>query len=227
MRIHVRLYAALAEAAGRRELTVELAEGSTGADLLKAVAHQAPEAERFKHVLRLAVNESYVSWDHPLQDGDTAALIPPVSGGTGGDGQSCAEVTEEPLNPQRLLAKVAHPASGAAVLFTGTVREITGDRRTLRLEYEAYPEMAVREMQRIIEEAGRLWPGVRLAMAHRVGRLEPMEASVMVAASAPHRPEAFAAARFAIDALKERAPIWKKEIWEDGSEWVGLPQDAP
>ena len=129
-------------------------------------------------------------------------------------------LTRDPIDVSQLTESVRSPACGAVVLFLGTVREMTGDRRTLRLGYEAYPEMAVREMERICDEAARRWPGVRVAIAHRVGHLAIGDLAVVVAAAAPHRAEAFDACRFAIDTLKETVPIWKKEVATDGAYWV-------
>lgn len=131
-------------------------------------------------------------------------------------------VTGEPLNPRMLEDYVAQPGAGAIVTFTGVVRDNSDGRATVALEYEAYPEMAVLEMRRIEEEVRERWPGVRLAIHHRVGRLSIGEASVVIAVSAPHRAEAFAACSFAIDRLKEIVPVWKKDIGPEGATWAGL-----
>ncbi|MCG0239192.1 MAG: molybdenum cofactor biosynthesis protein MoaE [Firmicutes bacterium] len=127
----------------------------------------------------------------------------------------------EPISPEAVAAKVADPTIGAVVTFIGTVREWTRGRQTIYLEYEAYPEMAVAQMERIAREIQEKWPGTRVAITHRVGRLQIGEASVVIAVGAPHRAEAFAACRHAIERLKQIVPIWKKEVWADGEEWVG------
>src|SRR5690606_11063005 len=117
---------------------------------------------------------------------------------------------------------VVAPTCGAVALFSGVVREFTGDRRTVYLRYEAYGEMAEREMRKIADEIAERWPGARVAIGHRVGELGIGECSVIVAVATPHRRAAFEAAQYGIDSLKERVPIWKKEIWEDGESWVGI-----
>lgn len=132
-------------------------------------------------------------------------------------------ITTEPLDPEALAESVTVPEAGAVCVFLGVVRAETGSRRVLHLEYEAHPEMAETKMKEIGEEVSRRWRDVqRVAMAHRVGRLQIGEPSVIVAVSAGHRQQAFEACHFAIDRLKETVPIWKKEVFEDGETWVGL-----
>lgn len=130
-------------------------------------------------------------------------------------------VTAEPLSLDALLHAVSHRGAGGVVLFLGVVRDNNADRSVHFLEYEAHDAAAEASMRRIGEEAERRWPGSRVAAAHRTGRLEIGEASVVVAASAPHRAEAFEAARYVIDTLKTETPIWKKEVFEGGEVWIG------
>jgi molybdopterin synthase catalytic subunit len=132
-------------------------------------------------------------------------------------------VTEQPLDARRLESAVANPAAGAICTFTGVVRDNTDGAPSEHLEYEAYDEMAVPELERIGAELRARWPDARVAISHRVGRLEIGEASVVIAVSAPHRAEAIEACHWAIDVLKERVPIWKKEFTPDGSHWVEGP----
>ncbi len=130
-------------------------------------------------------------------------------------------LTRAAIDSQALLDRVTVPAAGAVVLFLGTVRELTGDRRTLALDYEGYPEMAEKKLAELEAEARRRWPLCEVALVHRLGRLELTEASVAVAVSSPHRGAAFEAGRWLIDTLKEVVPIWKQEHWADGTtEWV-------
>jgi len=130
-------------------------------------------------------------------------------------------LTRAAIDSQALLDRVTVPAAGAVVLFLGTVRELTGDRRTLALDYEGYPEMAEKKLAELEAEARRRWPLCEVALVHRLGRLELTEASVAVAVSSPHRGAAFDAGRWLIDTLKEVVPIWKQEHWADGTtEWV-------
>jgi molybdopterin synthase catalytic subunit len=126
----------------------------------------------------------------------------------------------EPLDVGSVVNRVIGPDIGGIVSFIGTVRDRSRGRSIRYLEYDAYPEMAEREIRRIADDAARLWPGTRVAVAHRRGRLEVGEIAVVVVAGAPHRGDAFAAARYTIDTLKERVPIWKKEVTADGEYWV-------
>jgi len=131
------------------------------------------------------------------------------------------QLTPEAIDPSACLAQVADRDAGAVVLFLGTARETTGPRRTDSLDYDAYAPMAEKQLASLEVEARRRWPILECIVAHRLGHLEIGEASVAVAVSAPHREEAFAAARWLIDAIKEKVPIWKKENWTDGtSQWV-------
>ncbi|MCA9080082.1 MAG: molybdenum cofactor biosynthesis protein MoaE [Planctomycetaceae bacterium] len=138
------------------------------------------------------------------------------------------ELTHNPIDYTALTEQVRSDQAGAVVLFLGTVRELTGDRQTIALDYDAYPEMAVAKLAELEAEAREQWPVTEIAISHRLGHLELGEVSVAVAVSAPHRGQAFEAGRFLIDELKVRVPIWKKENWADGTtEWVHPGIDAP
>lgn len=131
------------------------------------------------------------------------------------------EITESPLDHAALTERVRSHNAGAVCTFLGTVREMTGDLQTVQLEYEAYPEMASRKLAELEAEARRRWPVIEVALAHRVGKLDLGEISVVVAVSCPHRADAFDACRWLIDTLKEVVPIWKRERWADGrEEWI-------
>ena len=130
-------------------------------------------------------------------------------------------LTNQAIDTAALLAQVGSPQAGAVVLFLGTVREMTGERRTVALDYECYPQMAEKKLAELEAEARRRWPVIECAIVHRLGRLELGEASVAVAVSTPHRQDAFEAGKWLIDTLKEVVPIWKQENWADGTtEWV-------
>lgn len=131
------------------------------------------------------------------------------------------EIIESPIDHAAVTERVRSNRAGAVCTFLGTVREITGGRRTVALSYEAYPEMALKKLAELEDEARRRWPVIELALVHRVGELDLGEVSVIVAVSCPHRADAFEACRWLIDTLKDVVPIWKKENWEDGGqEWV-------
>ncbi|MFI5458942.1 MAG: molybdenum cofactor biosynthesis protein MoaE [Isosphaerales bacterium] len=131
------------------------------------------------------------------------------------------EISSSPIDAAAVTERVRSPHAGAVCTFLGTVRDLTDDRRTVALRYEAYPEMAMKKMTELEDEARRRWPVIELALVHRVGDLDLGEVSVVVAVSCPHRGQAFDACRWLIDTLKEVVPIWKQETWEDGKqEWV-------
>jgi molybdopterin synthase catalytic subunit len=130
------------------------------------------------------------------------------------------EITAQPINVQRIIDTATHPGAGAVNVFIGTVRNATTGKKVIRLEYEAYDTMALSEIKKIIEEASDKWPILGWSVSHRTGVLDPGEISVVVAISCPHRKESFQACQFVIDTLKARAPIWKKEVFSDGEEWV-------
>lgn len=223
MRIKVRLFAVMADIAKAREIELELPENATGRDLLHTLFEKYPAMAPLERSLKLAVNQEYVPWERRLSPGDEAALIPPVSGGLAAeDGGPFVKVTTEPLSADEYQKRVLSPRCGAVVLFAGVVREYTGDKRTVFLKYDAYREMAEREMLKIAQEIESRWPDARVAIGHRIGELGIGETSVIVAVATPHRDAAFQAARYGIDTLKERVPIWKKEVWEDGESWVGI-----
>lgn len=217
--VKVKLFAAAAEAAGCRQLEGSWA-GRTAGEVLDELKAQYPLLANLVPTLAIAVNRAYAGPDRLLQDGDELALIPPVSGGSGEE-PPLFEITTDPLSADEVAARVTNSRSGATVVFVGTVREWTGDRHTVLLEYDAYPEMAVEQMKIISDEIAQRWPGTRTAIVHRIGRLASTEASVVIAVAAPHRADAFDACRYAIERVKQIVPIWKKEVWEDGEEWVG------
>ncbi len=136
-------------------------------------------------------------------------------------------ITPEPLNAESVTALVKSTANGGVVTFEGTTRDETGGRTVVRLEYEAYPEMAEKTFQQIFDEVQERWSVTDVAVAHRIGRLELGEASLIVAVAAPHRAEAFTIAMYVVDRIKEIVPIWKKEFFEDGSVWVGSAGATP
>jgi MoaE-MoaD fusion protein len=218
--VTVRLFAAAAEAAGHRQLEGNWA-GLTPSQVVAQLQEQYPALARLVPAMAIAVNREYADGDRVLQDGDEIALIPPVSGGSGEAEPPLFEVTAAPLSADEIAGRVTNPYSGATLVFVGTVREWTKGKRTVFLEYEAYPEMAVEQMQVIGREIDAQWPGTRTAIVHRVGRLAVTEPSVVIAVATPHRADAFSACRHAIERLKQIVPIWKKEIWEDGEEWAG------
>ena len=219
MQVRVLLFGSLREAAGAKELAVELPARATVIALRELLTASQPGFEALAGRLRVAVNREFAAADALLADGDEVAFLPPVSGGAGGDLQRCT-ISEQALDAAAVAERVVGPDAGGVVSFVGAVRDHARGRSIRHLEYEAYPEMAIAEMERICDAAAQRWPGVRIAIAHRVGRLEIGDLAVVVVAAAAHRAEAFDACRFAIDTLKETVPIWKKEVATDGEYWV-------
>ena len=208
MEVTVRLFAMLRERAGRPAVTLELPEGARVGDALAELDGLADGLP-----LVMAVNREYADEARVLDAGDELALIPPVSGGAT-RAAPWVRVSEEPLALDPLAQRVRDPRAGAVVTFSGVTREVE------RLEYEAYAEMAEERMAAIAAEAADRHGLCAAAVEHRVGQVPLSEPSVIVAASAPHRGEAFAGAREIIDRVKAEAPIWKKEIEDGDGRWV-------
>ena len=218
MQIQVLYFAVFRERLGRDGETLELADGATAGAAIDALAATHPAIAKLRGRFRIAVNQDFVGDDHVLAAGDELALIPPVAGGA----DRHVALLADALSLDRCLAAVSGPGMGGVVTFTGMVRLHSRGVTIDHLEYEAYPPMALREMTRLCDEIEAELPGTRLAVEHRVGRLAIGDLAVVIAAAAPHRAEAFTACRAMIDRLKDRVPIWKKEVGDDGAEWVGL-----
>ena len=199
---------------------VELLD-ATVEDVYRMLRQRHPALEGDLRLIRPARNLSFADWTEPVDDGDEVAFIPPVSGGSGAE--TLIELTEGPLDARRLEAAVAHAGAGAICTFTGVVRDNSRGETVSHLEYEAYPGMAEGQMRAIIQEIAERWPEARVAIAHRTGRLEIGEASVVVSVSCPHRAEAIAACQWGIDRLKESVPIWKKAFAVSGAVGLGAP----
>jgi molybdopterin synthase catalytic subunit len=223
MTITVLYFAILRERARRERDTVTLAPGSDVAAARAAIARLHPELATLLPRVQAAVNRAMAADARVLADGDELALIPPVAGGSG-EGPARIAIGPQTLALEDVVAAVAGAGErGGVVTFAGVVRrDGHAIRDVVRLEYEAYTEMALEVLTAIADELERELPGARVAIHHRVGALAVGETAVVIAAAAPHRAEAFTACRAAIDRLKERAPIWKKEIGESGEEWLGL-----
>ena len=217
--VRARLFARLREQAGTDAENVELPAGSTVSNVYEALQKLHPGLQADPNAVRAALNQEFAGWDAVVADGDEVAFIPPVSGGAHGAG-ILFELTSRPLDARRMEAAVAHKGAGAICTFTGVVRDTSRGRSVTHLDYEAYAEMATSQMRKIADEIAEKWPEARVAMAHRTGRLEIGEPSVVVSVSSPHRAEAIAACKWGIDRLKETVPIWKKEHATDGTYWI-------
>ncbi len=209
VQVTVKLFAGLRERAGTSRRSLDLPAGASAGDVWPALALGEEPAG-----LLLAVNREYAERGHALAEGDEVALIPPVSGGA-------FRVSEEPLDLRAVVGEVADPRAGAIATFTGTTRVESRGRSVLHLDYEAYEGMAEQELERIAATLCERYELCGVAIHHRVGRVDIGEPSVVIAVSAPHRGDALAACTDAIDTLKQTVPLWKKEVYVGGEEWIG------
>ncbi len=243
LRVRVRLFAMQRELAGTRQVELELPAGSTIEDAWQALVTRVPALAPARATVRFARNAEYAPAETALADGDEVAMIPPVSGGSEPDSAGrmrILELRDAPIGADvltELSGRLATLDDGAVVAFLGVTRRSPGTpapgqeaaasrhpgRMVESLEYEALPEMALSVMADIADEIEARFAVSRVAIVHRTGEVPLGEASVASAAGAPHRDAAFAAARYAIDETKARAPIWKAERFEDGHVWIGEP----
>jgi molybdopterin synthase catalytic subunit len=205
----VKLFAGLRERAGSAERTLGLPDGARVGDVWPAL-----ELGEEPTGLLYAVNLEYASAERELTEGDEVALIPPVSGGA-------FRLTDAPIDPSSVIREVSDERAGGIATFIGTARIQSRGRTVHYLDYEAYDGMAERVMAELAEELKGKYDLCEVAITHRVGRVGIGELSVVIAVSAPHRADALAACREAIDTLKETVPLWKKEVYEGGEEWIG------
>jgi MoaE-MoaD fusion protein len=233
MKIRVRAFAGLREALGFGDTTLTIEPGLDVASLLARLEAAHPDAHLSERRFAIAVNRSYAGPGTRLADGDEIALIPPVSGGAGpAPTAKLFEVTKRSLSLDEVAGRLLGPERGGITVFAGTVRGLTpasagqrGEFATDYLEYEAYPEMAESVLAEIGAEVQARWPDVSaLAIVHRIGRLAVGETAVVVAVAAAHRQNTFAACQYAIDRVKQIAPIWKREVGADGALWVEGPE---
>jgi molybdopterin synthase catalytic subunit/molybdopterin converting factor small subunit len=206
------------------EIAAELTSPATVADLWRSLREQHPGLAAYDGAIAIAVNQSFASSSTPLAEGDEVALLPPVSGGLAEPElpliSAHARLQREPIDAAPLLAHIKEGEDGAVCLFDGIVRNHSRNRRTLYLEYEAYPAMALAGMEALAEEALAGFPIRDLRIIHRVGRLEIGETSIIIAVASAHRAAAFDACRWIIDSLKRTVPVWKKEFFEGGAVWA-------
>jgi MoaE-MoaD fusion protein len=218
MQVRVLFFGVLKDLLSSSGESVTLPEGATVAELTERLRNGA--AHPVWGALAVAVNREYAARSAVLRDGDEVALLPPVSGGVDEDAGPIVALTREKIDRDTLLAKLKQPADGAVVVFDGIVRDNTRGRKTLYLDYEAYEEMALRQMQTLAREAAERFAIDRVGIVHRLGRLEIGESSIVILVTSAHRAAAFDACRWLIDTLKRTVPIWKKEHFADGAVWT-------
>jgi molybdopterin converting factor subunit 1 len=217
MKLRALFFGRAHDVVGMPEEEVELIAGQTVGDLWRQYEARFPGIASLKDSLVVAVNREIARRDQGLHDGDEVAFLPPVSGGAM---EGLCDIVRKPIRTAELAEALKAPEDGAQVVFEGIVRNHSGGRRTLYLEYEAYEPMAIKKMEEIRREVMEKWPVDHIGIIHRVGRLEIGETSVAIVVTSAHRAAAFEACRHAIDRLKQIVPIWKKEYFEDGAVWA-------
>jgi len=224
MKVRVLFFGRLKDIVGTSEEQAEVSDGARVEDLFARYGLRFPELAGFRASVVASVNQEFAEWRAPLAAGDEVAFLPPVSGGSIPAGAAVEEnlcaLVRTPIETSQLVAQLKAPPDGAVVVFEGIVRNHSGNRSTLYLEYEAYETMALAKMREIGAEMQEKFSIRRYAMIHRLGRLEIGETAVLVAVCSAHRAAAFDACRYGIDTLKRTAPIWKKEFFGDGAAWA-------
>jgi molybdopterin synthase catalytic subunit/molybdopterin converting factor small subunit len=215
MRVQVLFFGQLKDLTGRSSESLPLGDRATLHDVLAHYSQKYPSIDKLAPSLALSLNQAYATRDAALHDGDEVALLPPVSGGSGR-----ASIVRAKIDPHQIVPPMERPEDGAIAMFDGIVRNNSRGRKTLYLEYEAYEEMALKQMEELIVEALKKFPARDARIVHRLGRIEIGESSVFIAVASAHRAAAFDACRWLIDTLKKTVPIWKKEYFEGGAVWA-------
>jgi molybdopterin synthase catalytic subunit len=218
MQIRVLFFGVLKDLAGKASDSLSLPENATLGDVLSHYERIIPRLKETASSLAMSVNQEYAGPSTRLRPGDEVALLPPVSGGS--ETHSHAAIVREAIDTASIVQGLKRPEDGAVAVFEGIVRNQTRGRRTLFLNYEAYEEMALKQMEELAGRAQAEFKIRDVAIVHRLGRLEIGETSVLIAVASAHRAAAFDACRWLIDTLKRTVPIWKKEHFEDGAVWA-------
>jgi MoaE-MoaD fusion protein len=230
MRVRVLFFGQLKEIVGLAQEDAELSEGARVEDLFERYGRRFPRLAEFRSSVAASLNQEYAEWRAPLAAGDEVAFLPPVSGGQqAAVAEDIFLLVREAIRPRELVEGLKGPEDGAVVVFDGFVRNNFKGRQTLYLEYEAYEPMAYAKMRAIGAQIREKFSVHRIAIVHRLGRLEIGETSVLIAVSSAHRAAAFDACHYAIDTLKRTVPIWKKEFFAGGALWAegeALPEKA-
>jgi MoaE-MoaD fusion protein len=232
MRVRVLFFGMLKDAAGKSSEVMEVASNASLRDLLVVCEARIPKLKESMPSLAVAVNQQYAGPDTKLKENDEVALLPPVSGGApdSANAKRRASIVRSPIDTQHIASALKQGEDGASLVFEGIVRNQTRGCKTLYLDYEAYEEMALQQMESLATQALEQFQIRDVAIVHRLGRLEIGETSVLIAVASAHRADAFEACRWLIDTLKRTVPIWKKEHFEDGAVWADgepFPAEIP
>jgi MoaE-MoaD fusion protein len=229
MRVRVLFFGVLRELAGKAAEELELPDDATVRAVIDEYARRIPGLKDSLSSIALAVNQQYAGPDVVLHSNDEVALLPPVSGGVS-EPAPLVKIVRERIVPHDIIPPLERAEDGAIVVFDGTVRNHSRNRKTLYLEYDAYEEMALAQLKELAGEALQRFAVRNVAVVHRLGHLEIGESSVLIAVFSAHRAAAFDACRWLIDTLKRKVPIWKKEFFEDGAVWADgepFPAEVP
>ncbi len=224
--IKVRLFAALKEIIGKNHLDLQFNGDPSLKDVISFIIEAYPSVKEIIKISKYAVNMEYtdINDGKHLNNGDEITIIMPVSGGTYNilEDKACVEITEEKIDSNKVLDFVSDPLAGSVLLFNGTVRNNDDGKPVEYLYYEAYEEMAVKEINKLIADAFSKYNIIKICIVHRTGKINTGEVSITIGISSPHREDSYMASKFLIDNIKETVPIWKKEAFEDGSRWKRL-----
>jgi MoaE-MoaD fusion protein len=231
VRVRVLFFGQLKEIVGSAQDDADLADGARVEDLFDRYGQRFPKLAEFRPSIAASINQEYANWQSPLSSGDEVAFLPPVSGGQEQATQieDIFQIVRAPIRSQEIIDTIKSPGDGAMVFFDGFVRDNFKGQRTEYLVYEAYEAMALAKMREIGAQMRQKFAIHRIAIVHRLGRLEIGETSVLIAVSSPHRAAAFDACRYGIDTLKRTVPIWKKEYFVGGAVWAEgeVPVERP
>lgn len=219
MILRVLFFGQLKDIVGMAEESFMAPERCNLEDVYASYAERFPGLAEFQESVAGAINQEYSPWDRALKSGDEVAFLPPVSGGAAQSFENVVQIVRDKIFTPEIVAPLKAAEDGAVVAFEGIVRNHSRGKKTLYLEYEAYDSMALAKMHQISDHMQRNFEIDRLAMVHRLGRIEIGETSVLIAVSSAHRAAAFNACRYGIDTLKRTVPIWKKEFFADGAVW--------
>lgn len=225
MKIRLLMFGALSATTGVSEQYLEMPDNATAGAVVAWVSGEYPEVAPLLARVSVAVNLETTGLDRILAPEDEVALLPPVAGGAGA-ARITTGVRSEAVPIDEVMALVADPGAGGTVVFVGTVRDHSEGWDVAQLDYSVYLAMAEPVLRAVAEEAAATWPLNGVCILHRVGDLPVGEQTVIVACSAPHRHEAFEAARYGIDEVKRRVPVWKKEVGPNGERWIGIDSPA-
>ncbi len=222
--IKVRLFAALKEIIGKNQLDLQIPEGSTVKDVIAVIEETYPAVKKIIKISKYAVNMEYTETEKKLTEGDEITIIMPVSGGvySASETNMYIEITGEKIDDAKVLDFVSDISAGSVLLFNGTVRDNDDGKPVEYLYYEAYEEMAVKEIKKLISAAFNKYNILKVCVIHRTGKMDAGEISISIGVSSPHREDSYIASKFLIDNIKETVPVWKKEMFEEGGRWKRL-----